>query len=183
MSPRDARGSSPLTRGKHRPGAACGPNGRLIPAHAGKTLHPVDLVLLHRAHPRSRGENPRLYGLGAMNEGSSPLTRGKPPVQERAGDAGGLIPAHAGKTDTGVMPSRAWPTHPRSRGENPGYTPGRDIYHGSSPLTRGKRLADLRDGLNLRLIPAHAGKTSASSRATRFRPAHPRSRGENGGFS
>ena len=159
MSPRDARGSSPLTRGKHRPGAACGPNGRLIPAHAGKTLHPVDLVLLHRAHPRSRGENLRLYGLGAMNEGSSPLTRGKPPVQERAGDAGGLIPAHAGKTDTGVMPSRAWPAHPRSRGENVGLLKGDQIQAGSSPLTRGKRGLLVGHAERLGLIPAHAGKT------------------------
>ena len=50
---------------------------------------------------------------------------------------------------------------------------------GSSPLTRGKQ-PDVRHRRGLTgLIPAHAGKTSAST-WTRFAPrAHPRSRGEN----
>ena len=50
---------------------------------------------------------------------------------------------------------------------------------GSSPLTRGKPMpARLRIAV-LRLIPAHAGKTASSSRTSRARAAHPRSRGEN----
>ena len=50
---------------------------------------------------------------------------------------------------------------------------------GSSPLTRGKRRA-ARGRLGCsRLIPAHAGKTTAEAPPTGSRTAHPRSRGEN----
>ena len=50
-------GSSPLTRGKHRPLTASKPMQRLIPAHAGKTDVHVGSGWWHGAHPRSRGEN------------------------------------------------------------------------------------------------------------------------------
>ena len=50
------------------------------------------------AHPHSRGENV-IEGTGSpILVGSSPLTRGKLLVALSAGDAGGLIPTHAGKT-------------------------------------------------------------------------------------
>ena len=50
---------------------------------------------------------------------------------------------------------------------------------GSSPLTRGKRLATVRKGLWAGLIPAHAGKTATSCGHCLPTTAHPRSRGEN----
>ena len=53
----EGAGSSPLTRGKrglHNQGLE---GGRLIPAHAGKTLRRRLLRVNLRAHPRSRGEN------------------------------------------------------------------------------------------------------------------------------
>ena len=50
---------------------------------------------------------------------------------------------------------------------------------GSSPLTRGKHNGVGRDEPQLRLIPAHAGKTEERRRAGRSAGAHPRSRGEN----
>ena len=50
---------------------------------------------------------------------------------------------------------------------------------GSSPLTRGKRLNRFVEIVANGLIPAHAGKTAASSWGGRQFPAHPRSRGEN----
>ena len=76
----------------------------------------------------------------AVAKGSSPLTRGKPTREPDWDTAGGLIPAHAGKT-LPPGPSRTAPTaHPRSRGENVS-TPSRlEEDGGSSPLTRGKRL-------------------------------------------
>ena len=50
---------------------------RLIPAHAGKTLHSDPSGAALEAHPRSRGENGgRVAGLRGVR-GSSPLTRGK----------------------------------------------------------------------------------------------------------
>ena len=71
-------GSSPLTRGK--PANSVSQIGRrgLIPAHAGKTCVPIRRGHPGRAHPRSRGENMVSDGKVSLEDGSSPLTRGKP---------------------------------------------------------------------------------------------------------
>ena len=50
---------------------------------------------------------------------------------------------------------------------------------GSSPLTRGKRHVARSISYDLRLIPAHAGKTGRARPAHCYGRAHPRSRGEN----
>ena len=50
---------------------------------------------------------------------------------------------------------------------------------GSSPLTRGKQIFLLKYNQQIRLIPAHAGKTRGCYRAASAHAAHPRSRGEN----
>ena len=71
------RGSSPLTRGKHRQRILGLPHIGLIPAHAGKTSAPMSSSPVTPAHPRSRGENGEVYYLGEAVDGSSPLTRGK----------------------------------------------------------------------------------------------------------
>ena len=69
--------------------------------------------------------------------------------------------------------------HPRSRGENIFHGRAVFLHGGSSPLTRGKLRGVLDGDLDLRLIPAHAGKT-VQPRCRTHRPgAHPRSRGEN----
>ena len=70
---------------------------------------------------------------------SSPLTRGKPNLVTDGVHFGGLIPAHAGKTQTVVSSVRATWAHPRSRGENDPHRPTPQRSAGSSPLTRGKR--------------------------------------------
>ena len=70
------------------------------------------------AHPRSRGENGNCTTYVHYQAGSSPLTRGKPNVVQEGANAGGLIPAHAGKTQVdNAHPPHYW-AHPRSRGEN-----------------------------------------------------------------
>ena len=56
-SARAVEGSSPLTRGKRDRGVCCVSHFGLIPAHAGKTIHPLSSTLPLKAHPRSRGEN------------------------------------------------------------------------------------------------------------------------------
>ena len=91
-------GSSPLTRGKLDPRAQPGGDGRLIPAHAGKTEADERVRGVHRAHPRSRGENGDADLTKRVAKGSSPLTRGK--LDRGGANLGGdrLIPAHAGKT-------------------------------------------------------------------------------------
>ena len=111
--------------------------------------------------------------------GSSPLTRGKQTPTREVLHLSGLIPAHAGKTrrDAGLA-SSSW-AHPRSRGENLIITGTRGASAGSSPLTRGKREAPADLAREIRLIPAHAGKTLPASCVVPARTAHPRSRGEN----
>ena len=151
--------SSPLTQGKL---SQCNRQrllARLIPAHAGKTL--------------------RGCGRGGLRGGSSPLTRGKHGYSGRVVSADRLIPAHAGKTRCPPGRDRACPAHPRSRGENFCFVSELTPEDGSSPLTRGKRISLLNDLGQVRLIPAHAGKTRPCCSRTPPYGAHPRSRGEN----
>ena len=174
-----ARGSSPLTRGKHCTLLTTLTASGLIPAHAGKTLVGLPAVGEPGAHPRSRGENALPARGCADAQGSSPLTRGKLDDFELRVRLLGRIPAHAGKTTTGTSHSSKPGAHPRSRGENH-LTPRCDAQHtGSSPLTRGKRCLLLHPLVCSGLIPAHAGKTDIQDRTESKRAAHPRSRGEN----
>ena len=173
------KGSSPLTRGKPVHERLQRGHVGLIPAHAGKTQVPCSAWLLHRAHPRSRGENTRKSVRGSITAGSSPLTRGKHSARLGAAAEGGLIPAHAGKTARFTSDGSYNRAHPRSRGENLRAGWDAEAASGSSPLTRGKRLALQALTAEIGLIPAHAGKTALSWvwRSTGW--AHPRSRGEN----
>ena len=197
------QGSSPLTRGKLSVMRSSGMPTGLIPAHAGKTGGVEVDEREDGAHPRSRGENFQIGIPRSASWGSSPLTRGKLPSRRARTRPRGLIPAHAGKTQAAGTLSRASRAHPRSRGENsPSPRPSLALP-GSSPLTRGKRHALRRRWQGSRLIPAHAGKTPRTmdpmniarlipahagktprrrEHPSRIR-AHPRSRGENGGFS
>ena len=156
-----AVGSSPLTRGKPQFGHDRRGLGGLIPAHTGKTKSQGGCQGCGWAHPHSRGENIDHKRVSFNASGSSPLTRGKRSQNGRDRVSGGLIPAHAGKTGCAQPCPSGVPAHPRSRGEN-GQPPtqARPIY-GSSPLTRGKLGGLGVDVAQFRLIPTHAGKTSA----------------------
>ena len=131
------------------------------------------------AHPRSRGENSVPAVARAAHRGSSPLTRGKRARRPHKACFCGLIPAHAGKTRRMCLTSESKPAHPRSRGENRDGVLKSMSIGGSSPLTRGKRHFQPLNNLMLRLIPAHAGKTSLWPSTRSALRAHPRSRGEN----
>ena len=176
---KNARGSSPLTRGKHRRSHRRGRRPGLIPAHAGKTLQDRLELREHAAHPRSRGENSDSAMSLLSASGSSPLTRGKRSEVNCGFLSERLIPAHAGKTTWVTL--RCWRdlAHPRSRGENKLIWSPLSPQRGSSPLTRGKRLREQAQQARHGLIPAHAGKTTRGPSVPTGRPAHPRSRGEN----
>ena len=177
----DSGGSSPLTRGKRLLGRRLRGVQRLIPAHAGKTCVRRRAAWPMTAHPRSRGENPHLGYVEVYAQGSSPLTRGKPPVVGETCRCDGLIPAHAGKTSsTSWATSWTW-AHPRSRGENLLHDRVSAAGGGSSPLTRGKPTRGIAPGSSPGLIPAHAGKTGRRPASRPRCGAHPRSRGENCG--
>ena len=172
-------GSSPLTRGKPDLCLDLEVRLRLIPAHAGKTTPALTGGTHVSAHPRSRGENYARIDWRDACVGSSPLTRGKPPVRAQPCGKRGLIPAHAGKTAGRGLELRSFWAHPRSRGENTARALGIGRQTGSSPLTRGKQAFDDLDAKGVRLIPAHAGKTLSSRQRSTKGGAHPRSRGEN----
>ena len=72
---------------------------------------------------------------------------------------GGLIPAHAGKTNPVLNLVHNDQAHPRSRGENGDKHVSGGLGLGSSPLTRGKQTATAKQPHFKGLIPAHAGKT------------------------
>ena len=135
--------------------------------------------VMRAAHPHSRGENCPKASSTHHQSGSSPLTRGKPPIVGAYTMTGGLIPTHAGKTaqrrDAGAHPA----AHPHSRGENAAMMRSVLLIQGSSPLTRGKPRRSARGGRVRRLIPTHAGKTRLLRLARSCRAAHPHSRGEN----
>ena len=131
----------------------------LIPAHAGKTQETANMLASSWAHPRSRGENIEHGTRVNPADGSSPLTRGKLPLQAVMSREGGLIPAHAGKTTMARLCSLSAGAHPRSRGENIWTLIGSRGAPGSSPLTRGKPCCGEAAQSAGGLIPAHAGKT------------------------
>ena len=74
--------------------------------------------------------------------------------------------------------ARILTAHPRSRGEHTPEELLEGVVEGSSPLTRGARLASLPAWFVPRLIPAHAGSTMNPVRKSVKNRAHPRSRGE-----
>ena len=76
---------------------------RFTPAHAGNTHVNAEEAGSLEVHPRSRGEyvdqNPKTW----KKLGSSPLTRGIPPVPAMAPAALRFIPAHAGNTRPNIL--------------------------------------------------------------------------------
>ena len=174
------RRAHPRSRGENaRQGGPITSGPWLIPAHAGKTRPILGGLFTDGAHPRSRGENLLAQRQEHMAAGSSPLTRGKRIGESVAHATARLIPAHAGKTCTMRRATPTCEAHPRSRGENRRLHGLDEERTGSSPLTRGKRLALAARPRARRLIPAHAGKTLLLPFLPPSRPAHPRSRGEN----
>ena len=118
--------------------------------------------------------------MGRRGRGSSPRGRGKPGRGLGDQARGRLIPAWAGKTTPSRWPPPSAWAHPRVGGENVSQSSCRFSAFGSSPRGRGKRAVTSDQLLVGRLIPAWAGKTTATT-STALRPrAHPRVGGENG---
>ena len=105
-------------------------------------MPPVTLPGYQGAHPRVGGENANRDNKYQLQKGSSPRGRGK--LVPCAGIPGvaGLIPAWAGKTDTGGVSTYGHGAHPRVGGENDPTGPVNPANPGSSPRGRGKRGLD-----------------------------------------
>ena len=90
-----------------------------------------------------------------------------------------IIPAHAGQTERVRAARRETADHPRACGANKARRRRHLTARGSSPRMRGK----LRSGHDvqaaLRIIPAHAGQTGASSLRRGEESDHPRACGAN----
>ena len=152
-------GSSPHSRGAHRPAPAAPRADGIIPAFAGSTPASPRPPLRTGDHPRIRGEHTgRLSELSAT-QGSSPHSRGA------LGGVGvlrvrdGIIPAFAGSTTRRGRGRRIRRDHPRIRGEHPFPWLTKNDVPGSSPHSRGARNAEAPSGSWFGIIPAFAGST------------------------
>ena len=174
----ESAGSSPLSRGI--PLRAKLKEGRrgIIPALAGNTGVAQAGLLAIEDHPRSRGEYRILSEKSPQAGGSSPLSRGIPPMLLGRGCRLGIIPALAGNTRSYRPHGPGPPDHPRSRGEYPTALDISSVIFGSSPLSRGIPLPIDIQAHTGRIIPALAGNTSLLNRTSGRFPDHPRSRGE-----
>ena len=136
------------------------------------------VLLVRRAHPRSRGEHYHKQAKQMRDRDSSPLARGTRSPAAPLHRNARLIPARAGNTTRASPSSVPSSAHPRSRGEHQLLDLCRSRNYGSSPLARGTLIALIGSVLVLRLIPARAGNTPGLSPPRRQWSAHPRSRGE-----
>ena len=90
-----------------------------------------------------------------------------------------IIPAHAGQTLPRGPRIRPWSDHPRACGANWVLGQHVNVAPGSSPRMRGKPMTRCSRCSGIRIIPAHAGQTSAAPFPS-IRPAdHPRACGAN----
>ena len=173
-----AAGSSPLSRGIHRPRLSESILERIIPALAGNTPQRYNCDVAQSDHPRSRGEYlPRSLSI-TPHCGSSPLSRGIPLFVTCKTVSHRIIPALAGNTDCGRNRHQYTWDHPRSRGE---YTSQPEISPataGSSPLSRGIQRPAYLDTTSAGIIPALAGNTTVRAPVLLMGRDHPRSRGE-----
>ncbi len=170
-------GSSPLARGGLCPGRHPRRLRGLIPARAGRTSARHSARAHHAAHPRSRGADRRRWILLQDDDGSSPLARGGRGSGGHRELRRGLIPARAGRTSSRGSSAQRTSAHPRSRGADHRRWLPCGSTSGSSPLARGGPRLRARRAVQLRLIPARAGRTRRARRRARTIRAHPRSRG------
>ena len=109
-------------------------------------------------HPRLRGELKKLRLRAAATNGSSPLTRGTRRDEYPVLGHLRFIPAYAGNSLLGFYRRSGRTVHPRLRGELCLIFTGRRLLIGSSPLTRGTRLANTRSANELAVHPRLRGE-------------------------
>ena len=145
----------------------------------GWLLHNVGQNKLSRAYPRWRGGNIVERILAPLDEGLSPLARGKHCARLAWRRGAGPIPAGAGETRSEGVLAPFVGAYPRWRGGNRRSSWVSSSAKGLSPLARGKLAWMPSNSAASRPIPAGAGETDhAPSNAHRSR-AYPRWRGGN----
>ena len=172
------RGSSPRVRGKARPSLLDFRHRGIIPAGAGKRTPSPSATTERWDHPRGCGEKWRAPSPTLPAPGSSPRVRGKGGTSGGLVSACGIIPAGAGKR---WRPTSAWPLsrdHPRGCGEKLDGLVLHVCWEGSSPRVRGKAHSPESQKSTRWIIPAGAGKSTATSSASAGPRDHPRGCGE-----
>ena len=104
--------------------------------------------------------------------------RGTPPSSLSNHSCCGIIPAYAGNTRLAAWSAGCRGDHPRVCGEHVRNSIVSWCSSGSSPRMRGTRLATRPKTRSDGIIPAYAGNTSSSNRATVGTGDHPRVCGE-----
>ena len=171
-------GSSPRSRGPHRPSQRCPVGHRFIPAFAGTTLLRRLAMRFSSVHPRVRGDHVQKGNISPMRPGSSPRSRGPRSSTRTAQSPFRFIPAFAGTTSAGRVPVRVVPVHPRVRGDHISRASAGSGCSGSSPRSRGPPCSRTPRAAQRRFIPAFAGTTSMRHCSWRRRSVHPRVRGD-----
>ena len=156
--PSRGTGSPPHTRGKGVVHHIVGPKVGITPAHTGKSMVWKALLTSGRDHPRTRGEKPHRISVAEQPAGSPPHTRGKAldldaPLQHKE-------------------------DHPRTRGEKQPGLIKQSFHLGSPPHTRGKVVLVENGAGQVRITPAHAGKSPWTAPKRQRNGDHPRTRGE-----
>ena len=105
--------------------------------------------------------------------------RGKQKLSLGAAQLLRITPAHAGKTDLPRSRRSQHPDHPRACGENPRPFARSMSPSGSPPRMQGKRHPMFEFLRELRITPAHAGKTWVPAPKVGAFTDHPRACGEN----
>ncbi len=105
--------------------------------------------------------------------------RGKPPARSLSPTRRRIIPAHAGQTEHHTARQSRRSDHPRACGANSLSLMRARATSGSSPRMRGKHVANKPLEIQFRIIPAHAGQTTAPWALELPTADHPRACGAN----
>ena len=171
-------GSSPHLRGTQYRILTDRPNCRFIPAPAGNTATPFIGIGAKPVHPRTCGEHYRKVEDVPDDVGSSPHLRGTLELRHEATACLRFIPAPAGNTSTQTTGPALSTVHPRTCGEHLAAPPP-PAFWPVHPRTCGEHLnqSSHRPPAE-RFIPAPAGNTSPTCRASTTSSVHPRTCGE-----
>ena len=171
-------GSPPHMRGKADTVSKKGLRPGITPAHAGKRPACVARLCIVRDHPRTCGEKKRIGSLFWRVLGSPPHMRGKGMDRAPLLCAGGITPAHAGKSFLQTESSDCIRDHPRTCGEKMGKGTVWRPHRGSPPHMRGKAPNSPFTPRPLGITLAHAGKRLYQDGALVAQGDHPRTCGE-----
>ena len=171
-------GSPPRGRGKGMCRIFFRCRKRITPAWAGKRSMHIPARKPGRDHPRVGGEKCFVI-LGKPEPlGSPPRGRGKGPSFSGILHPGGITPAWAGKSHSGMFGLPFHRDHPRVGGEKPARYSALCPRRGSPPRGRGKATFSGRSDPGVRITPAWAGKRTPPSLQPMCRKDHPRVGGE-----